>query len=63
MQAAVSFEDQLADDQVGAIRSWDIMTKVGDPNGYTKANRHEHYLTIIDNMVSMIVCGLLLTSR
>jgi len=27
--------------------------KVGDPNGYTKENRHEHYLTIIDNMVSL----------
>lgn len=28
------------------------MTKVGDPNGYTRENKHEHYLTIIDNMVS-----------
>jgi hypothetical protein len=41
------------DRQVGAIRSWDQMTKVGDPNSYTKDNMDEHYLTIIDNMVNL----------
>lgn len=28
------------------------MIKVDDPIGYTRENMHEHYLTIIDNMVS-----------
>jgi hypothetical protein len=37
--------------QIGAIRSWDVMVKVGDPKSYTRDNLDEHYLTIIDNMV------------
>lgn len=44
--------DVQTDYQVGAIRSWDQMTKVGDPKSYTRENTHEHYLTIIDNMVN-----------
>jgi hypothetical protein len=41
--------------QVGAIRSWDAMIKIDDPTGYTRDNMDEHYLTIIDNMVSPVL--------
>jgi hypothetical protein len=28
------------------------MVKLDNPDAYTRQNMHEHYLTIIDNMVS-----------
>ena len=42
----------MANAQVGCIRSWDSMVKTENSKQYTKDNMHEHFLVIIDNMVS-----------
>lgn len=51
VEAAESLVDRY-NPKVGCIRSWDQMVKKGKPNNYRKDNTHEHYLVIIDNMVS-----------
>jgi hypothetical protein len=38
--------------QVGCIRSWDKMVKTENTKQYTLENMDEHFLVIIDNMVS-----------
>jgi hypothetical protein len=51
IDAADSLVDRF-DPQVGAIRSWDRMVRVGQPDIWREDNLDEHYLTIIDNMAS-----------
>lgn len=51
MEAADSLVDRY-DPKVGCIRSWDIMIKKGKPDMWRRDNIDEHYLVIIDNMVS-----------
>lgn len=37
--------------EVGCLRSWDSMRKVGEPDVWRKDNQDEHFLVIIDNLV------------
>lgn len=42
----------FTDLQVGCVRSWDSMRKVGEPDTWRLDNMDEHFLVIIDNMAS-----------
>lgn len=52
VEAADSLVDRY-DPEVGCIRSWDGMYKVGKPNIYRRDNMNEHMLVIIDNMMNL----------
>lgn len=52
--AVIQAADSLVaryDENVGCIRSWDSMRKVGEEDVWRLDNMDEHYLVIIDNMV------------
>lgn len=52
VEAAESLVDRY-DPEIGCIRSWNGMRKLNIPDMYRHNNQHEHFLVIIDNMVSM----------
>ncbi|WOO79141.1 Unsaturated glucuronyl hydrolase [Vanrija pseudolonga] len=55
-QAVIEAADSLVaryDDNVGCIRSWDSMRKVGEEDVWRLDNMDEHYLVIIDNMMNL----------